>query len=118
MKIALASQNRLSVTPHAGKCRHFFIVDTCEGFAPKPVILDLQQMLSVWQGEGPHPLDGVAVLIAGSMGLGVAENLARRRIRAVVTNERDLQQAVSRLLDASLAESTLRADSGSCRCHS
>lgn len=120
MKIAIASQNHQSVTPHAGKCRHFFIVDTEEGGPRKSVELGLSQILRIWPGEGPHPLDGVDVLIAGSIGVGVVEKLAQRGIRALATSECDLDQLVLRFLAGSLpveatrTEANARSRPGTC----
>lgn len=110
MKIALASQNRHSITAHAGKCRHFFIVDTEERGTRKSVELGLSQILRIWQGEGPHPLDGVDVLIAGSIGFGVVEKLAQRGIRALATRECDLDQIVVRFLAGTLPVEATRTE--------
>ncbi len=102
MRIALASQNRQTLTAHAGRCRHFFVIDTADGQELRSVPLAPAELLSVWQGEGAHPLAGVEVLVAGSIGQGVVEKLARRGIRALATAERDLWQVVRQLVDAKL----------------
>jgi hypothetical protein len=45
-------------------------------------------------GEGPHPLDGVEVLIVGGAGEGFTRRLAARGIRVVQTGETDPAKAV------------------------
>lgn len=116
MLIALASQNRQSLTAHAGKCRHFFIVDTAQGFSPRSLELEPGQMLSVWSGEGEHPLLGVEAVIAASMGQGVAKKLAALGIQACPTSERELEQAVALFVEGRLPLLALRPPSGKGRC--
>lgn len=101
MKIAIASQNRRSVTQHAGRCRHFFIFDTETGSSLQSLNLELNQVLRDWQ-HGQHPLLDVQTLIAGSIGKGVIEKLERLGIRALITSERDVGSAVSQFLDGTL----------------
>lgn len=110
MKIALASQNRRSLTAHAGKCRHFFVFDTETGGAPVSVNLSPAQVLHNWTGEGAHPLDGVNTLIAASVGTGVAVKLTRRGLRVLASSERDLLRVLERLADGSLPLEPLRSE--------
>lgn len=112
MLIALASQNRQSLTAHAGKCRHFFIVDTTQGYSPRSLELETGQMLSVWSGEGEHPLLGVEAVIAASMGEGVAKKLAARGVKGIATSERGLERAVALLAEGRLPQLALRPPSG------
>lgn len=110
MRIALASQNRRTLTAHAGKCRHFFIVDTsCPGETAS-VNLAPAELLHNWSGNGPHPLDGVDTLIAATVGTGVAVKLARRGMRVLATPERDLTRVVERLMDNSLPVEAIRSE--------
>lgn len=111
MRIALASQNRRTLTAHAGKCRHFFIVDTDNtAAAPASVNLAPAELLHNWSGNGPHPLDGVDTLIAATVGTGVAVKLARRGMRVLATPERDLARVVERLMDNSLPVEAIRSE--------
>ena len=111
MKIALASQNRRTLTAHAGKCRHFFIVDTDNtAAAPASVNLAPGELLHNWSGDGPHPLDGIDALIAATVGTGVAVKLSKRGLRVLATPERDLQRVVERLLDNSLPIDPFRSE--------
>lgn len=120
MKIALASQNLRSLTAHAGKCRHFFIVDSVRPTEAVSVNLAPSELLHNWSGNGPHPLVGVDTLIAATVGTGVAVKLARRGMRVLATSERDLARVVERLADNSLpvepirSEADARSTPGSC----
>jgi predicted Fe-Mo cluster-binding NifX family protein len=98
MKIAVTSQDRKTITAHAGMCRRFWIYTVDDGQqSGARTLLELpkEQSLHESYGAGPHPLDAVDVLIAGGMGSGLADRLARRGIRALVTSETDPDSAVA-----------------------
>jgi len=109
MRIALASQNRETLTPHAGRCRHFFLFDSADPGSMHSLSLAPGELLSLWQVQDEHPLLGVDCVVATSMGEGVAEKLAQRGIRGVVTRVRDLRAVLNGLVDGSLPLGTLRA---------
>jgi hypothetical protein len=58
--------------------------------------LDLPKEMAMheFHQDGPHPLDTVDVVIAGSFGDGFARRMARRGIRAVTTEKADPKEAV------------------------
>jgi predicted Fe-Mo cluster-binding NifX family protein len=98
MKIAVTSQDRKTITAHAGMCRRFWIYTVDDGQqSGARTLLELpkEQSLHESHDAGPHPLDAVDVLIAGGMGSGLADRLARRGIRALVTSETDPDSAVA-----------------------
>ena len=106
MRIAVASQNRKTVTGHAGKCRKFWIYEA-EGkeISGRNLLeLPIEQSFHESPRGAPHPLDGVDVLIAGGMGAGMRARLDEKGIRAVATAETDLERAVAAWLAGSLAE--------------
>lgn len=111
MKIAVTSQNRKTVTDHAGRCRRFWIYETAGGEVNGRTLLELPMEQSLHEHpEGvPHPLDEVNVLITGGMGRGLRERLQRRGILAVATTETDPDQAVAAWLQGALAEATLQS---------
>lgn len=98
MRFAIASQNRRTVTGHAGMTRRFLLLEAdAPGDEPREVgRLDLprEQAFHNFHGDGPHPVDGVDVMIVGSCGAGFEQRLARRGIRVVQTSEPDPAQAV------------------------
>lgn len=67
MKIAVASQNRKTVTGHAGKCRKFWIYGIDHDSVKGKTLLELPTDQSFHASHGqPHPLDDVQVLITGA----------------------------------------------------
>lgn len=101
MKIAVTSQNFRTVTPHAGMTRRFLVYEAAEGGKPVEVDrLDLPKELSLheFHAKGPHPLDAVDVIIAGSFGEGFATRMAARGIVAVATDLTDPIEAVKEYL--------------------
>jgi predicted Fe-Mo cluster-binding NifX family protein len=105
MKIAVTSQNRRTITEHAGKCRKFWIYDIEENQVAGKTLLELpiEQSFHESSPHEPHPLDAVQVLIAGSMGSGLSHRLAVKGIAALTTSETDPDRAVVAYLDGSLA---------------
>ncbi len=91
MKIAVTSQNRKTVTGHAGKCRKFWVYEI-EGKEVKGrnlLELPIEQSFHESHGDAPHPLDDVDVLICGGMGAGLQQRLKQRGIAAAATSETD-----------------------------
>lgn len=104
MKIAVTSQNRKSVTEHAGRCRKFWIFEILDKKIVNKNLLELpkEQAFHDSSPHDAHPLDVVDVLIAGSMGKGLRRRLERKGITAIITQEKDPQTAVLSYLDGSL----------------
>lgn len=97
MKIAVTSQNFRTVTPHAGRTRRFLVYRAEPAGEPGEIDrLDLPKELAMheFHQDGPHPLNTVDVIIAGSFGDGFARRMARRGIRAVTTEKADPKEAV------------------------
>lgn len=121
MKIAVTSQNRREVTDHAGRCRRFWIYDIgADRKVSGKTMLELprEQSMHETAPTAAHPLDGVDVLISGSMGDGVRRKLAGRGIRAVTTACADPDAAVAGWLDGTLAPAApaAAATEGGCGC--
>lgn len=97
MRIAVTSQDRMTITAHAGMCRKFWVYDVEGNRVVSRTLLELprEQSLHECHGDGPHPLDTVDVLIAGGMGSGLVGRLARRGVRALVSSESDPDRAVA-----------------------
>lgn len=104
MKIAIASQNRKTITGHAGKCRRFWIYEVVDGQPVGRSMLELgiEQTFHESHGAGAHPLAGVDTLICGGMGSGLQRRLAGMGIRGLVTSEADPDSAVRALLAGTL----------------
>ncbi len=104
MKIAVTSQNRRTITEHAGKCRKFWVYEINQDQMITKTLLELpiEQAFHQSSPQAPHPLDDVQVLIAGGMGSGLSRRLAAKNIKALVTAETDPDQAVLAYLQGNL----------------
>jgi predicted Fe-Mo cluster-binding NifX family protein len=104
MKIAVTSQNRKTVTSHAGKCRKFWVYEVVGREVKNRNLLELSIEQSFHQSNhnAPHPLDDVNVLICGGLGAGLQNRLKQKGILAVATPETDPDQAVAAWLGGSL----------------
>lgn len=104
MKIAVTSQNRKTVTEHAGRCRKFWIFSIKKDKIIDKALLELakEQAFHESSPHEPHPLDQVDVLITGGMGQGLMMRLESKGIKSVVTQETDPARAVALYLSGSL----------------
>ena len=120
VKIAVTSQNRKTITEHAGQCRKFRIFEIDNKVITGQSLIELpkEQSFHNTSSHDAHPLDEVDVLIAGSMGQGLVRRLAAKNIQGIVTTEQDPQQAVENYLQGSLEQIDISACSHSgCNCH-
>ena len=103
-KIAVTSQNRKTVTEHAGKCRKFWIYDVKRGQVIGKTLLELpiEQSLHESPVGQAHPLDAVDVLITAGIGSGLQQRLQQQGIQSVVTREENPDQAVAVFLAGEL----------------
>ena len=114
MKIAVTSQNFRTVTGHAGRARRFLIYDTEAGGEPsgEPIEvarLDLPKELAMHEfhgagGAGPHPIDGVDVILSQGFGDGFARRMAQRGIAVFATDKTDPVEAVKAYLATAQAK--------------
>ena len=108
MKIAVTSQNRKTITEHAGKCRKFWVYDIQNEQVTGKELLELpleQSFHESAQTAGPqaaHPLDGTSLLIAASAGRGLQVRLGQKGIQVAVTTEIDPDRAVAAWLNGTL----------------
>jgi predicted Fe-Mo cluster-binding NifX family protein len=117
MKFAVASQNFRTITPHAGKTRRFLLIEAAAGSEPVEtgrLDLPIEMAMHGFAG-GPHPLDEVQVIIAGSAGPGFISRMKERGIVAVATAETDPRTAVAAYLTGTLLPAAPHDDD--CGCH-
>ena len=100
MKIAVTSQNRKTITEHAGKCRRFWIYEIEKGLVvgKSLVGVSMHEVLHANHQKLADPLAGINVLIAGGMGPGLFDRLMQGGILPVITLEEDPDAAVAALL--------------------
>lgn len=96
MKIAVTSQDRKSVTSHAGSCRKFRIFEVEGGRVIRDDLLELPRAQSFRESSAsePHPLDDVSVLITGGLGDGLKSRLEQKGIKWIVSEEADPEKAL------------------------
>lgn len=98
MRIAVATPDYWSVGGHAGQARRWLVYEAAPGAAPAlagTVELSREQVFHHWRDEGPHPLDGIAAVIAASAGEGFIRRMEKRGVAAVMTGETDPGRAVA-----------------------
>jgi predicted Fe-Mo cluster-binding NifX family protein len=101
MKIAIAAKDYATVSSHAGQARHWLLYDCQPGQAlpsGQRVALTQEQVLHHFDDQGPHPLDGVAVVIAASAGDGFIRHMAKRGAQVLLTGETDPAAALARVM--------------------
>lgn len=105
MKIAVTSQNKRTITGHAGKTSRFLIynVDSNKILDKTEVELEKQDLLHNRFHESsnpwaPHPIFDVDIVITAGAGQGFVNRLERMNTTVMITTETDPDQAVSLLL--------------------
>lgn len=104
MKIAIATKDFTKVSGHAGQARHWLLYDLVahqHGAAlPAPMCIELAkgQLLHHFQDDGPHPLDGVDLVLAGSAGDGFIHHMKKRSADVLLTGEQDPAVALTSIL--------------------
>lgn len=102
MKVAIATRHDWSqVSGHAGQAREWLLFD-CQPGAPLPkpqrISLNKEQLPHHFKDDGPHPLHGVDLLIAGSAGDGFLRHMAGWGAQVLLTGETDPGSALLKVL--------------------
>jgi predicted Fe-Mo cluster-binding NifX family protein len=106
MRIAVATSDFVKVAGHAGRARKWLVYEVAAdgGVAPpNRVELATDNVFHYAEDGRPHPLDGIAALIAQSAGEGFLKNMEKRGITPVLTAEDDAGKAVQDYLAATLS---------------
>lgn len=118
MKIAVTSQNRKTITGHAGRCRKFWLYELVGQQITHRELVELAPELSFHEvahanpPQPTHPLDGINLLIAGGLGMGLQNRLKNKGIQALATSETDPDQAVALWLAGRLPEIAAESHAG------
>lgn len=102
MKIAIPTDDEhTAVSGHAGKACHWLVYD-CQPGQPTPepqrISLVKEQVMHHFQDDGPHPLDGVEIVIAGSAGDGFFRHMQKRGADVLLTGETEPAAALTKIL--------------------
>jgi predicted Fe-Mo cluster-binding NifX family protein len=95
MKIAIPTSDWVTVSGHAGQARCWLVYDLTGHFAGQPlpsparVELTQEQLPHYFKDDGPHPLDGVELIVAGSAGDGFVRHMKKRGADVLLTGETD-----------------------------
>lgn len=104
MKIAIATKEFTTVSGHAGQTRQWLLYDLSSHRAnqllpaPSRIDLDKAQVLHTFADDGPHPLDGVDLVVCASAGDGFVRHMKLRGAEVLVTGETDPAIAITRIL--------------------
>jgi len=104
MKIAIVTKDWLSVSGHAGQAHRWLVYDIGQtppaGSLPQPQRVELakHQVMHHCEDDGPHPLDGVDIVVAGSAGDGFVRHMKKRGAEVLLTGETDPAAALTRIL--------------------
>ncbi|MBK1664784.1 hypothetical protein CKO38_08100 [Rhodospirillum rubrum] len=116
MRIAVAVDKSFSlVAGHAGQAKRWLVFEVAAGEWAREIDrieLERPQVFHHFQDEGPHPLDGVAVVIAASAGEGFGRRMTKRGVESVLTAESDPLKAVTDHVERTLAPPRPRPISG------
>ena len=105
MKIAIATEDFEKVSGHAGQAARWLIYD-CEPGGDLGVEIGVDtrielakaQVFHHWADAGPHPLDGVEVMIARSAGDGFLRRMQQRGVNVLLTSETHADAALLKVL--------------------
>jgi len=94
MKIAMPTKDFRTICGHAGQARKWLLytlpqtVATAEEI-PVPEQIDLPKEMAIhhFKEEGPHPLDGVDLILTFSAGDGFFRRMAKRGTQVEITGE-------------------------------
>ena len=123
-KVAIASQDKQTVSGHVGMCNHFFIYEIDEQGNYDKFSLDLKenQILRYSFHEDPslnpeNPLFEVDYLFANSVGQGAVDNLAARKVQAFAIEEQNPDEAIKKLIEGQLEVYAEESKGSGCGCN-
>ncbi|CCG09516.1 NifB/NifX family molybdenum-iron cluster-binding protein [Pararhodospirillum photometricum] len=97
MRIGVSSQNFRTITAHAGRSRRFLVYETApDGTVSELERLDLPPGMAMHdvEGDAPHPLDQLDVILTSEAGAGFVAKMQARGVRVLLTQESDPLHAV------------------------
>jgi predicted Fe-Mo cluster-binding NifX family protein len=102
MKIAIpTAHDYATVSGHAGQSRQWLVYDCRPGqpvAEPARISLEKDQVMHHFKDDGPHPLDGVDLVIAGSAGDGFFRHMQKRGADVLLTAETEPAAALAKIL--------------------
>ncbi len=103
MRIAVTSQDTVTVTGHAGRCRRFLVFEVTDGRVAEPTTVEIDEAQTFHGShEVPAALQGIGALITGGMGEGLFNRLTTIGVTPVVTTEPSPRAAVTAFVAGTL----------------
>lgn len=109
IKVAITSQNKRTVTKHAGECRNFLVytIEDEKVISKEVLSLESNQTLKYTFHEDPSEIPfnhiyEMDILLTGSIGVGGVKKLAVNNVAAYVILEKDPDAAIEKLLNGTL----------------
>ncbi len=109
IKVAITSQNKRTVTKHAGECRNFLIytIEDEKVISKEIMTLEANRTLKYTFHEDPseipfNPVYDMDILLSGSIGRSGVNKLAMNNVAAYVIQEKDPDVAIEKLLNGTL----------------
>jgi len=107
--VAITSQNKKTITKHAGECRNYIIYTIENNIVKDKKILELQDneilKYTFHKDKSSDPknlLFDVDILLTGSIGPGGVNKLAKQNVTAYVIKEKDPEIAIEKLINGTL----------------
>jgi len=107
--VAVTSQNKKTVTKHAGECRNYFIYAIENNKIASRQVWELHDneilKYTFHEDKSANPknvLYDVDILLTGSIGRGGVNRLANQNVTAYVIKEKDPDTAVEKLIKGTL----------------
>ena len=123
--IAVSSQNKRTVSAHAGTCRNYYIYEIEDNIVISKNLLELNKEETLKYtfhedtSESPkNKLFAVNIILTGGIGSGATAKLATRNIKAYVIEEKDPDTAVNLIIKGELEAVIPTEHLGGCSCGS
>ncbi|MCK5639000.1 MAG: hypothetical protein KAH67_09820 [Flavobacteriaceae bacterium] len=107
--VAITSQNKKTITKHAGECRNYLLYTIENDIVKDKKILELQDneilKYTFHEDKSSNPknlLFDVDILLTGSIGPGGVNKLAIQNVTAYVIKEKDPDIAIEKLINGTL----------------
>ena len=123
--VAITSQNKKTITKHAGQCRNFLIYTIENDKVTNKRILELGSdetlKYTFHEDSSKDPKNlifDVDILITGSIGEGGINRLAKQNVTAYIVDEKDPDIAIDKLIKGTLeAFAPVSHSNGGCGHH-
>jgi predicted Fe-Mo cluster-binding NifX family protein len=101
LRIAVSSQDRKTITSHAGRCRKFWVYEIRGNKVENKTLRELTPEQTLYSSplNDDYPFDDVHVMITAGMSPFLYQRLQQGGIKPFVTEETDPDRAVRMLLE-------------------